>query len=107
MSAALKTLVSLALAHLILECYAGVWPIYKHLAHIDLYTAGMIAAVSSVSASLLQPLFGVWADRGYARGMVLLGTGLTLLTVLLGPVAGYAQALGPIGLVVVLTAITV
>src|SRR5689334_20361926 len=107
MSPAVKTLISLGLAHLILECFAGVWPIYKHLAQIDLYTAGMIAAVSNVCASLLQPVFGVWADRGYARGMVLVGTGMTLLMVLLGPIGGLASTLGPVGLVIVLTAITV
>lgn len=84
-NATTKGLLGLALAHAVLECNCGVWPVFKHLAGLDLYWAGAIATFTMATASLLQPAFGHWADGGRARKMVVFGTGLTLLMALLGP----------------------
>jgi FSR family fosmidomycin resistance protein-like MFS transporter len=96
MSSAGKTLVALGLAHALLECFSGVWPIYKHLAGLDLRTAGLILAITGFTSSILQPVFGHWADRGDARKIVLLGTGLTFLMMFFGPVGAQMPVLGPV-----------
>jgi MFS transporter, FSR family, fosmidomycin resistance protein len=96
MTKSTKTLISLALAHTLLECFSGVWPIYKHLAQLDLTTAGLLMAITSFSASMLQPVFGHYADRGYARAMVVGGTALTGLMMLLGPIGMLMPVYGPV-----------
>jgi MFS transporter, FSR family, fosmidomycin resistance protein len=85
LSAGAKTLLSLLVIHSLLDCYAGIWPIYKHIAGIPLAAAGFIASVTTISTWALQPMFGVWADRGYLRACVLGGTALTFPMMLLGP----------------------
>ena len=91
MSPAKKTLIALGLGHALLECFSGVWPIYKHLAHLDLRTAGLLAAITTFISQALQPAFGHWADKGYERAMFLVGVALTFLLMLIGPVANIFQ----------------
>jgi FSR family fosmidomycin resistance protein-like MFS transporter len=82
------------LAHALLDCYGGFWPIFKYLAKIDIGVAGGLATGTSFFAMLMQPLFGHLADSGRTRLFVLGGTALTLLMALLGPVAMFREALG-------------
>ena len=105
MSSATKTLFALGLAHALLECFSGVWPIYKHLAGLDLRTAGLILAITGFISSMLQPAFGHWADRGDARKIVLLGTGLTFLMMFFGPVGAQMPVLGPVAVYALLAAL--
>jgi FSR family fosmidomycin resistance protein-like MFS transporter len=69
------------------------WPIFKYLADLDLAKAGMIATVSTLLGAGLQPLFGIWSDRGGQRALVLWGVGLASTGMLLGPVSLVGDAL--------------
>ena len=89
MSKETKTFLSLMGIHFILDSFGGIWPIYKHLVNIPLGVAGMIATVATFSTLITQPLFGIWADRGYLRAAVLWGTLLTFPMMLLGPLGGW------------------
>lgn len=95
MSKGMKTLIGLSIAHALLECFSGVWPVYKHLVGLDLQAAGYIAAATGFLAAALQPAFGHWADQGWSRAMVIWGTALTFLLTLLGPAGAFLTPFGP------------
>jgi MFS transporter, FSR family, fosmidomycin resistance protein len=67
------SLAVLAGAHLAVDCFTAVWPVYKTVAALDLVRAGLIATVASMMANGLQVVFGVIADRGGAKTLLLLG----------------------------------
>lgn len=94
LSPGVKTFVSLLAIHSLLDCYAGIWPIYKHIVGISLAAAGFIATATTITTWALQPMFGVWADRGYLRACVLGGTALTFPMMLLGPLGLHIDRLG-------------
>ena len=106
MSSAMKTLISLGLAHALLEWFSGVWPIFKVLAHLDLATSAKIVAATSFLASILQPVFGMWADKGYAKRMALIGTAATFLLMLVGPISNQMPVWGPLCVYAVLGGVT-
>jgi FSR family fosmidomycin resistance protein-like MFS transporter len=64
---------AVAAGHLAVDACAGVWPVYKTLAHLDLRAAGGIATAATVAGNGLQLAFGPLADRGYRRLLVGLG----------------------------------
>ncbi|HET6439369.1 MAG TPA: MFS transporter, partial [Anaeromyxobacter sp.] len=64
---------TVAVGHLSVDACAGVWPVYKVLANIDLRTAGAIATISTLAGNGLQLAFGPLADRGHRRLLVGLG----------------------------------
>lgn len=69
-------LVALACGHFAVDCCTGIWPVFKTLAHLDLTKAGLIATVGSMAANGLQVVFGVLADRGWRKRLLLGGTAL-------------------------------
>jgi len=85
-----KTFMALVALHCLGDCYGGVWPMFKYLHGVDLEYAGIIGAVAIIIGQGLQPIFGLWADHGYQRRLILLGTSLSCLSMLLGPI-GLAQ----------------
>ena len=101
-------LLPLLAVHALIDLFSGVWPIFKHLAGISLETAGVIATVASVISWSLQPLFGMWADRGHMRTCILLGVALSFPMMLLGPMGNpggeySALALGAMFVIVFLS----
>jgi MFS transporter, FSR family, fosmidomycin resistance protein len=64
---------AMAAGHLSVDACAGIWPVYKVLAHLDLRTAGAIATASTLAGNGLQLAFGPLADRGHRRLLVALG----------------------------------
>lgn len=63
------------------------WPIFKYLAGLDLAKAGMIATFSVMLGAGLQPIFGIFSDRGAQRSLILWGVGMASMGVLLGPIS--------------------
>ena len=78
-------LASLLVVHGLVDLFAGVWPIFKHQANLPLEQAGLIATVAPLFSWTLQPLFGLWADRGHMRTCILAGLLLTFPMMFLGP----------------------
>lgn len=86
--------IALIVAHLMTDFMGmSVWPVYKTLAGLDVAKAGWIATVIAMSGTALQPLFGSLADRFGPRRVILLGTLLTSLALLLGPLTDYQATL--------------
>jgi FSR family fosmidomycin resistance protein-like MFS transporter len=91
-----RVFLALGACHWLGDCYGGIWPIFKYLAGLDLARAGFIATVTMLLGAGLQPLFGVWSDRGAQRGLVLWGAGLASAGMLLGPVYLIEASLSPL-----------
>ena len=83
----MKTFLALAALHWLGDCFGGMWPIFKYLAGLDLAKAGMIATFSVMLGAGLQPLFGLYSDRGAQRTLLLLGAAMGSLGMLLGPLS--------------------
>ena len=70
------TLLALAGGHCAVDCCSGIWPVFKTLAHLDIATAGLIATIGSVAGNGLQLAFGVLADRGFRKRLIVTGVAL-------------------------------
>jgi FSR family fosmidomycin resistance protein-like MFS transporter len=70
---AVGSLVALACGHFAVDCCTGIWPVFKTLAHLDIAKAGLIATVGSMSGNALQVGFGVLADRGWRKHLLVAG----------------------------------
>ncbi len=84
-------LLALSCGHLAVDCCTGIWPVFKTLAQLDLTTAGLIATVGAVTANGLQLGFGLLADRGWRKPLLLAGTALAGAVTLLPLAASYPQ----------------
>lgn len=88
------TFIAVVVAHLLADFMGtSVWPVYKTLAGLDVAKAGWIATIIAMSGTFMQPLFGSLADRFGPRRIILLGTLLTSLALLLGPLTDYKTTL--------------
>jgi FSR family fosmidomycin resistance protein-like MFS transporter len=67
------TLAALAGGHCAVDCCSGIWPVFKTLAHLDIATAGLIATIGSMAGNGLQIVFGVLADRGWRKRLIVAG----------------------------------
>jgi FSR family fosmidomycin resistance protein-like MFS transporter len=94
-------LAALACGHLAVDCCAGIFPVFKTLAHLDLDVAGAIAAFASMLGNGLQVAFGFLGDRGLSKTLMVSGVLLAGAVTLLP----YAQGLPPIFALVLATAI--
>ncbi len=72
-TAAYWTLLTLASGHFAVDCCAGIWPVFKTLASLDIVKAGLIATVGTMVGNGLQLAFGVLADRGLRRRLIVAG----------------------------------
>jgi FSR family fosmidomycin resistance protein-like MFS transporter len=66
-------LLAVAIGHLAVDLCTGIWPVYKTMAGLDLAKAGLIATAGSLLGNALQPLFGVLADRGWRKALLVSG----------------------------------
>ncbi len=71
------SILTILLAHFVMDFMLAVWSIYKTLANLDLVVAGLIASVGMFIGEGLQLYFGVLSDRGFHRHLIMLGIGLT------------------------------
>jgi FSR family fosmidomycin resistance protein-like MFS transporter len=67
------TLLALAGGHCAVDCCSGIWPVFKTLAQLDIATAGLIATIGSMSGNGLQIAFGLLADRGWRKRLIVTG----------------------------------
>lgn len=63
--------------HLSMDFMLGIWPVYKTLITIDLFTAGLIVSCGMLVGEGSQLYFGILSDRGFHRPLLALGIGLT------------------------------
>lgn len=69
-------LAAVSLGHLAADLCSAIWPIYKTVAGLDLAKAGLIATVGSLVGNGLQPVFGLLADRGWRKSVLIGGLAL-------------------------------
>jgi FSR family fosmidomycin resistance protein-like MFS transporter len=67
------TLLALAGGHCAVDCCSGIWPVFKTLAHLDIAAAGLIATIGSMTGNGLQIVFGLLADRGWRKRLIVTG----------------------------------
>lgn len=97
-SGAVRTFLALLLAHAMVDCLGGMWPIFKKLAELDLRWAGLLSTVATTTTMAMQPMFGIWADTGgKRRHYILLGLLLTSAGMLLGPLGTHQGMFGVVG----------
>jgi MFS family permease len=89
-----KTFLSLLALHAMLDFNSGVFPVFKHLTGLSLGLAGLMASVAIIASWALQPILGMWADRGHRRFCVVWGTALTFPMMFLGLVGIHLAELG-------------
>lgn len=56
-----------------MDCCTGIWPVFKTLAHLDIVKAGLIATIGAMAGNGLQLAFGVLADRGLRKRLIVSG----------------------------------
>ncbi len=98
-SAVIRRLGGMALILLLIEfvdeLYFGVaesaWPLIRRDLHLSYAQVGMLLSVPGLLAAFVEPVFGIWADRGYKRWLVI-GGGVcfTIATLLTGLAPNYA-----------------
>lgn len=70
-------------SHMLVDFMIGVWAVYKTIAGLDIALAGLIAGVSALVGEGMQAYFGLMSDRGYRHKLVVLGLGLSTVSVLM------------------------
>ncbi|HCD31422.1 MAG TPA: hypothetical protein DER01_03380 [Phycisphaerales bacterium] len=103
---AVRTFMALLLAHAMVDCLGGMWPVFKKMAGLDLRWAGLISTVAATTTMAMQPMFGIWADSGgKRRHYILLGLLLTSTGMLLGPIGMHQESFGVVGAYVIMFAL--
>ena len=108
--AALKILLAISFCHLLNDTVQSllpaIYPLLRNAFHLDFGQVGLIAFTSTFTASLLQPLVGLYSDRRHHPYLLASGMGVTLIGLLtLARAPGYAMVLVAAGLVGVGSAI--
>jgi MFS transporter, FSR family, fosmidomycin resistance protein len=88
------SLLALSAGHFAVDCCSGIWPVYKTLASLDLAKAGLIATAGSMVGNGLQILFGLLADRGWRKPLLLASPVLAGAVTLLPWVRSYDLMFG-------------
>jgi FSR family fosmidomycin resistance protein-like MFS transporter len=70
------TLVALVCGHFAVDLCTGIWPVFKTLAQLDIVKAGLIATLGNMAGNGLQLAFGVLADRGLRKRLIVAGVAL-------------------------------
>src|SRR6202140_5149074 len=93
-----KVLLAISFCHLLNDTVQSllpaIYPLLRNTFHLDFGQVGLISFTSTFTASLLQPLVGLYSDRHHKAYFLALGMGITLvglLTLSLAP--SYATVL--------------
>jgi FSR family fosmidomycin resistance protein-like MFS transporter len=100
----LSVLAGISLSHMlndmIQSLVSAIYPLLKDSFNLDFGQIGLISTVFQITASLLQPLAGYWADRRPRPYALVVGMGFSLVGLLLLSVAGsFAWLLVAAGLI--------
>jgi FSR family fosmidomycin resistance protein-like MFS transporter len=103
-SIAFRVLAAISFCHLLNDLMQSivpaVYPILKTTYHLDFGQIGLITLTVQLTASLLQPLVGMYADRRPAPYSLAIGMGFTLIgLLLLANAPSYAAVLVAVGMV--------
>jgi FSR family fosmidomycin resistance protein-like MFS transporter len=103
-SIALRVLAAISFCHLLNDLMQSivpaVYPILKTSYHLDFGQIGLITLTVQLTASLLQPLVGMYADRRPAPYSLAIGMGFTLIgLLLLANAPSYSAVLVAVGMV--------
>jgi MFS transporter, FSR family, fosmidomycin resistance protein len=101
---ALKVLLAISFCHLLNDTVQSllpaIYPLLRNTFHLDFGQVGLIAFTSTFTASLLQPVVGLYSDRRHQPYLLALGMGVTLVGLLTLSMAGrYGVVLLAAGLV--------
>jgi len=101
---ALKVLLAISFCHLLNDTVQSllpaIYPLLRNTFHLDFGQVGLIAFTSTFTASLLQPIVGLYSDRRHQPYLLALGMGVTLVGLLtLSMAARYGVVLLAAGLV--------
>lgn len=69
----IRTLICLSLAHFLVDFMIGIWAIFKTLAHLDLFLAGIISGVGAFLGEGMQIFFGPLSDKGWRKILICAG----------------------------------
>src|ERR1700732_4828965 len=93
-----KVLLAISFCHLLNDTVQSllpaIYPLLRNTFHLDFGQVGLISFTSTFTASLLQPLVGLYSDRHHRAYFLAMGMGITLvglLTLSLAP--GYDTVL--------------
>ena len=89
---AFRILLAISICHLLNDTLQSVlpavYPLLKETYHLDFGQIGLVTLTSNLTASLLQPVLGAYADRRPRPYSLAAGMGFTLIGLLLLAVAG-------------------
>ncbi|HRD55791.1 MAG TPA: MFS transporter [Parachlamydiaceae bacterium] len=86
---AYSTLGTLLISHFLVDFMIGIWLIYKTIAHLDIATMGIIAAICVFIGEALQVFFGTLSDRGYCKILIMSGLIATSICSLISCTTNY------------------
>ena len=101
---ALKVLLAISFCHLLNDTVQSllpaIYPLLRNTFHLDFGQVGLIAFTSTFTASLLQPVVGLYSDRRHQSYLLAVGMGVTLVGLLtLSMASRYGVVLVAAGLV--------
>lgn len=85
----IRTLIFLTLAHFLIDFMIGIWAIYKTIAHLDLFLAGLISGAGAFLGEGMQIFFGPMSDRGWRKCLICFGLILAASSAFLGYFESY------------------
>src|SRR5260370_2223677 len=100
----LKVLLAISFCHLLNDTVQAllpaIYPLLRDNFHLDFGQIGLISFTTTFTASLLQPLVGLYSDRHHKPNFLAIGMGITLIgLVTLSLAPSYARVLVAAGLV--------
>jgi MFS transporter, FSR family, fosmidomycin resistance protein len=99
-----KVLLAISFCHLLNDTVQSllpaIYPLLRDTFHLDFGQIGLISFTTTFTASLLQPLVGLYTDRHHKPNFLAIGMGITLIGVVtLSLAPSYASVLVAAGLV--------
>lgn len=85
----IRTLISIWIAHFLVDFMIGIWAIYKTIAHLDLFLAGLISGFAAFVGEGMQIFFGPLSDKGWRKQLICIGLVVTAASALMSYTTNY------------------